>query len=167
MKTITFRPLRRIKKTGKITVSSYMQWRKAKTADYGKFTLNINDEYKAFPKDEFVYDHNGENLFWFNHTNPEILPKNIVTIDDIVRILGIDRRYLEGEEYKISQPIGKGFHWSVKGFDCDGVPIFSHYTTNYIATHYDDITKFEPLTVKQVVFWFGWFIYGLENAKLG
>ncbi len=48
--------------------------------------------------------------------------------------------------------------------DCNGTPIFSHLTADYIATHYKDVTQFEPLTVKQVVFWFGWFIYGLENS---
>ena len=42
MKTITFRPLRRIKKTGKIVVASYMQWRKVKTADYSKFKLVVD-----------------------------------------------------------------------------------------------------------------------------
>lgn len=166
MKQIIFRPLRRIKKTGKITVASYMQWRKVKTADYNKFILIVNDEYKTFPKEELVYSHNGENLFWYNYTDIEALPKNIVTIDDTARILGIDRSYLEGEEYKISQPIGRGFHYSVRGFDCDGVPVFSHNTTNYIATHHSDLTKFEPLTVGMVVKWFGWFLYQLENSKL-
>ncbi len=166
MKQIIFRPLRRIKRTGKITVASYMQWVKVKTSDYHKFQLIIDDEYKRLPKDELVYNHLGENLFWYNHSNPEVLPKNIVSVDDIVRILGVDKSDLDGEEYKISQPIGKGFHWSVRGFDCDGVPIFSHYTTNYLATHYSDLTKFEPLTVEMVVKWFGWFLYQLENSHL-
>jgi hypothetical protein len=166
MKIIKFRPLRKNKKTGKIIVASYMQWRKIKTADYNKFILEINDEYKSFQKDELVYDHKGENLFWYNHTDPEALQKNIVTVDDVVRVLGVDRNCLEGEEYKISQPIGKGFHWSVRGFDCDGVPVFSHNSTNYVATHYNDITKFEPLTVGMVTKWFGWFLYQLENSRL-
>ena len=73
MKTIKFRPLRRIKKTGKITVASYMQWRKVKTADYSQFKLIVNQEYKTFDKDELVYDHKGENLFW-RHYNPEEIP---------------------------------------------------------------------------------------------
>lgn len=166
MKTITFRPLRRIKKTGKITVASYMQWRKVKAADYNNFTLIVNEEYKTFPKDELVYDHNGENLFWYNHLNPDTLPKNIMTADSASKVLGVDRSIFDGEEYKISKPIGNGFHWSVRGFDCDGVPVFSHYTTNYLATHYENLSDFEPLTVEMVSMWFGWFLYQLNNASL-
>lgn len=166
MKRIIFRPLRKIKKTGKIAVASYMSWRKVKTADYSKFHLIIDDEYKFYQKDELVCNHKGENLFWYNHINPEILPKNIVTIDDIVRVLGIDKSYLEGEEYKISEPIGTGFHWSIRGFDCDGLPVFSHNTINYLATHYKDLTPFEPLTVGMVVKWYGWFIYQFKNSHL-
>ncbi len=166
MKQIIFKPLRRIKKTGTVCVASYPQWRAIKTADYKKFNLIINDGYKTFPKDELVCNHKGENLFWYNYVNPESLQKNIVTIDDVVRVLGIDRSYLEGEEYKISQPVTKGFHWAVRGFDCDGVPVFSHNTTNYLATHYSDMNQFEPLTVGMVVKWLGWFLYQLENSQL-
>src|SRR5688572_7137745 len=73
MRTIAFRPLRRIKKTGKITVASYMQWRKVMTADYSKFNLVVDNEYKLMPKDEYVYDHNGELLYFFNY-NPADVP---------------------------------------------------------------------------------------------
>ena len=72
----------------------------------------------------------------------------------------------EGEMYKFTEPLSNGFHWSVRGFDCDGVPVFSHYSTEYIATNYEDISVFEPLTVKMVTMWFGWFLYQLQNSNL-
>lgn len=50
MRTIKFRPLRVIKKTGKITVASYMQWRKVMTADYNQFNLIISDDHKKMAK---------------------------------------------------------------------------------------------------------------------
>lgn len=166
MKEIVFRPLRRVKKTGKVVVASYMQWRKVKTSDYNEFKLVVDNEYATFPPDEYVYDHKGEILFWFNHKNPEALPKNFVSIDDISRVLGIDKSELEGEAYKLTEPIGTGFHWSIHGFDCDGVPVFSHYSQSYVAKHFDNLEQFEPLTVGLVTKWFGWFIYQLENSRL-
>lgn len=81
MKTITFTPLRLIKKSGKITVSSYMQWRKIKSADYSQFILALNYSYKAFKDTDYVYNHKGEQLFWFNHKSPEEL--RFLTISDI------------------------------------------------------------------------------------
>lgn len=166
MKTIKFRPLRIIKKTGKITVASYMQWRKVVTADYSKFKLLINDEHKKLAKDEYVHNHKGEQLFWYNHKNPDELPKNYADIKSISKYFEIDEDYFSGEEYKLNEPLTKGFHWSVRGFDCDGVPTFSHYTTNYIATHYKDVTDFEPLTVEMVLRWYGWFLWQLDNSRL-
>lgn len=166
MKTITFRPLRRIKKTGKLTVASYMQWRKVKTADYNKFNLIIDNEYKRMPDDDFVYNHEGEQLFWFNHRSPEKLPKNYADYESIFRNLNIPRDEFEGEEWKLSEPLTQGFHYSVQGFDCDGVPVFSHNSADYIATHYKDLNQFEPLTVGLVKLWFGWFIYQLQNSDL-
>lgn len=165
MKEIIFRPLRRIKKTGKIAVASYMQWRKVKTADYSQFMLLLVNDIQRFPPDQIVCNHKGEELFWFNHANPELLPKNYVTIEQISELLGIPIEYLEGEQWKISEPIGTGFHWSIRGFDCDGVPVFSHYTAKYIAKFWDDITQFEPLTVKTVILWYGWFLWELKNVN--
>lgn len=60
-----FRPLRRIKKTGKIVVASYMGWRSVFTANYGKFNLTIDQQYLSFPDDEQVYSADGSLLFWF------------------------------------------------------------------------------------------------------
>jgi len=163
MKTIKFRPLRRVKKTGKITVASYMQWRKVQTADYFEFNLLLEPEYQSFNKDEFVYDHKGEQLFWYNHQNPDSLPKNYADIEMLRELVGDE---LDGELWKLSEPMGIGFASHVHGFDCDGVPVFSHYTANYIATHYKDVNVFEPLTVGLVVKWVGWFLYRLQNSRL-
>jgi hypothetical protein len=102
MKVVIFKPLRRIKKTGKITVASYMQWRKVKTSDYNNFSLIIDDEYKSFPKDEYVYDHKGENLFWYNFKNPQDVPKMNISIQSICERFGISTEHLEGEEWKIA-----------------------------------------------------------------
>ncbi len=154
MKKIIFRPLRRIKKTGKITVASYMQWRKVKTADYGKFILLINDEYKAFPKDELVFNHSGENLFW-RHYNPEEIPI-------------LNRYALSDGEQPAYPPMWKTDYgmYSAKGLDCDGVPAFSHGTSKEIYNSKADMKNFEPLTVEMVNWWFGWFLYQLENSHL-
>lgn len=154
MKTITFRPLRRIKKTGKITVASYMQWRKVKTADYSKFNLVANDEYKSFHKDELVYDHNGENLFW-RHYNPE----------DIPMLTGYELSDGEPPPYPPMWKTDFGMY-SAKGLDVDGVPTFSHGTANEIYNSRADLKEFEPLTVEIVRWWFGWFLYQLQNNNL-
>ncbi len=153
MKTITFRPLRRIKKTGKITVASYMQWRKVKTADYNKFVLIINEEYKALPKDEYVYDHNGENLFWRNF-NPEEIP--FITGHELV----------DGERPPYPPRWKTEYMVSARGLDCSGVPTFSHYTSDDIFNSGSDMTDFKPLTVEIVSWWFGWFLYQLKNNEL-
>lgn len=154
MKTITFKPLRRIKKTGKVTVASYMQWRKVKTADYNRFILIINDEYKTFSKDELVYDHNGENLFW-RHYNPEEIPL----------ITGYELSDGEIPPYPPQWKTEYGMY-SAKGLDCDGVPAFSHGTAKEIYNSKADMKDFEPLTVEIVSWWFGWFLYQLKNNKL-
>lgn len=153
MKTIIFRPLRRIKKTRKITVASYAQWRKVKTADYEKFNLIISNEYKTFPKDELVYDHNGENLFW-RHYNPEEIP-------------ALNQYFLNYMEQKEYPPMWKtDYMISAKGLDVDGVPTFSHQNASNIYNSKADMTDFEPLTVEMVNYWFGWFLYKLKNNEL-
>lgn len=168
MKGILFSPLRRIKKTGKISVYNYLLWRKVKTLSNHSvfFDMAINDEYKNFNDSEFVYNHKGEQLFWYDHKNPELLSRPYISIEQISDILKIDIEDLKGEEYKISHPIGSGFHWDVKGFDCDGVPVFSHNNADYIATHYENMDDFIPLTVGMVKLWFGWFLWQLDNVKI-
>lgn len=159
MKSITFRPLRRVKKTGKIVVAAYTQWNRVRTADYSAFSLVVDNEYAAMPADEFVYDHNGKQLFCCN-VEPDSLPVF---------------EYYEGISYVALRQlhtncaIDCGSHMTYLGpmFDCVGTPAFSHLTADDIATHhFADITAFEPLTIGMVVKWFGWFLYNLENSSL-
>ncbi len=176
MKTITFRPLRRIKKTGKITVASYMSWRNVKTADYNNFTLVINDEYKSFPKDEYVYDHNGERLFWRDF-DPEQIP-------ELPPYILRDEEYQFPRQWKsTSQSCFNEkqmyVNYSARGLDCDGVPTFSHgtekditrsnmynYTLEEVGEALNPMKDYELLTVGVVVKWFGWFLYQLQNSNL-
>lgn len=157
MKEIKFRPLRRIKKTGKITIASYMQWRKVKTADYNKFILIVDSEYKRFPRDEYVYDHNGEVLYWrdFNVEDIPVMPPIH------------DEEFVYPPSGWRADLGGNGYYWGVRGLDCDGVPTFSHHTADEVVTHhYKDVSEFQILTVGIVAKWFGWFLYQLNNSCL-
>src|SRR5690606_11615957 len=93
MKTIKFRPLRRIKKTGKITVASYMQWRNLMTADYREFNLILSEEHKAFPKDEYVYNHKGEVLFFFDYNPLDVPVFQHTFLTDIKTIMENNKSY--------------------------------------------------------------------------
>lgn len=173
MKEITFRPLRRNKKTGKILVASYMAWRKVMTADYNKFNLIINDEYKKFPKAEYVYRHDGELLYFLNYN-----PAEIAVYDSNAERI-IDEYWLD-KLHESKMP--HGIRWGSEGHvsysmpctDCDGIPIFSHLTTDYVSDYYcnpvggypEKIFDFNPLTVETVIKWFGWFLYQLNNSYL-
>lgn len=157
MKTITFRPLRRIKKTGKIAVASYMGWRKVKTADYGKFNLVIDNEYKDMPMGEYVHDHEGELLFFYAYNPADIPVFNSQLVDLEYIFATTDVRGFYGETAN---------HYSGNGIDCDGVPTFSHFSADYLGKHEYDVNKFEPLTVGMVVKWFGWFLLQLDNSYL-
>lgn len=140
MKTIIFRPLRRIKKTGKITVASYMQWRKVKTADYSKFNLIIDDEYKRLPSDELVYDNKGENLFW-RELDPEQLFARGLDCDGVPTFShGTQKNITIGNMYR--------------------------YTLEEVSEVLNPMKEYELLTVGIVVKWFGWFLYQLENNSL-
>jgi hypothetical protein len=160
MKTLIFRPLRRIKKTGKIVVASYPLWRKIKTADYNSFILVIDDEYKTLPADEYVYNHKGENLFWrdFDPEQISVLPPYILRGDDF------EYPYPWKSVLEFDGIIN--IHYSAPGLDCDGVPAFAHYTATDIFNGRSDMTNFEPLTVGMVRKWFWWFLYQLNNSKL-
>lgn len=169
MKTITFRPLRYNKKLGKIIVASYMQWRKVKTADYNVFSLIVNDEYNRYADTELVYNHKGEQLFW-NIKHPDDMP-----IFEGSGIVDFEEWMQKKEAFSATHESpyilrGKGSDAYITGsLDCDGVPTFSHKTANEISigyNSYDKINEFEPLTVKVVKDWFGWFLYQLQNSKL-
>lgn len=160
MKTITFRPLRRIKKTGKITVASYAQWRKVKTADYNKFRLIVDNEYKTMPKGEYVYNHEGEQLFFYAY-NPNDIP--IFNWSPVWDLETIRQNHIS---YGINWGGGNCINFHADGLDCDGVPTLSHYSADSIAEHYKNMNDFEPLTVQMVVKWFGWFLLQLDNSYL-
>lgn len=159
MKTITFRPLRKINKTGKIVVASYMQWRKIATADYDKFQLIVDDEYKRLPSDEFVYDHKGELLYWFTYN-----PGDIPVLDASPRFNYEAARKKYGK-FIIAHKDGYVAYF-VTGLDCNGVPAFSHYQQDRVARDFEDPNRFDPLTVGVVVKWFGWFLFNLNNSYL-
>ena len=163
MKTVVFRPLRRIKKTGKVAVASYMQWNKVRCANYSQFKLDVVPDYKLMDKDEFVYDHKGELLYHFNYNPWDVFVYNGSCIED-----GFDWDYMR-ETYK-DFSIDSGGEWISRywrGTDCNGTPTFSHLTTDGIANaEYRNVTQFEPLTVGYVIDWLGWFLYQLENSKL-
>lgn len=160
-KTIKFRPLRVIKKTGKITVASYMQWRRIKTADYNKFTLIIDESYKLLADDEFVYNHEGEQLFFYD------LKPDDIKIFVWNKIQGIDSQIQGEKNYAIDWGSGSNLNYNCRGLDCDGVPVFSHKDTHAVSqSSWEYIMQFEPLTVGVVKMWFGWFLYQLENSVL-
>lgn len=157
MRTIKFRPLRVIKKTGKITVASYMQWRSIKTADYNEFKLIIEESYKMLNDDDFVYRHDGKQLFFYGY-NPSEVP--VISGEQAK-----DALWKQGNNFIINRIDWWTFR--MDGTDCDGVPTFSHYDADYIVS--DDTrnyTLFEPITVKMVKMWFGWFLWQLDNSRL-
>ena len=160
MRTINFRLLRTVKKSKKIVVASYQQWRSIKTADYNNFILKIDESYKMFNDADFVYNHLGKQLFFYDFT-----PNDIIVNPNIPRSDDFDYLNFRDKNPYILLDNGYKTYWC-KGLDCDGVPTFSHFTTDYIATHISDITVFEPLTVSIVKMWFGWFLYQLDNSNL-
>lgn len=169
MRTIKFRPLRVIKKTGKIVVASYPQWRSIKTADYNNFALAINENYKQLNDDDFVYNHLGEQLFFYDY-NPGSVPiikRVILDVEDIEN--NPTPEWKTGNNFILQNSCLHGDDWfsyRMDGADCDGVPTLNFYTADYIATHSNNLHLFEPLTVGMVKMWFGWFLWQLDNSKL-
>lgn len=154
---ITFRPLRLNKKTGKIMVASYMQWNKVRVLNdyHSGAKVLIDQQYKSFPKNALVHNHKGETLFWRIDS-----PVDLPTLNYIPDF--------DWDKAREDNPLGfflQGQHNSthVGQLDCTMTPAFSHYTQKYIATHYDDMSLWEPLTVATVQKWFGWFLYNCEN----
>lgn len=176
MKTVNFKPLRRIKKTGKICVASYTGWRKVMTADYSKFNLIVDNEYKKFPKDEYVYNHKGDLLYFFIYN-----PADITVFDaNTERILNedwLEKLHESKKPYGIrwnALPDADGFPnhvmYRMNGADCSGVPTFSHWDEERITQedtwNYYGHEQFEPLTVGIVAKWYGWFLWQLQNSNL-
>lgn len=167
MRTIKFRPLRVIKKTGKITVASYMQWRSIKTADYNNFNLIIDESYKMLNDDDFVYNHNGKQLFFYGYNPgsvPIIIKRGFEDKQDLKWEVG--NNFIIQNKGTIYSP-EDWFTFRMDGTDCDGVPTFSHWDADYIMQdHTIKYTLFEPLTVGMVKMWFGWFLWQLDNSRL-
>lgn len=168
MREIMFRPLRRIKKTGQIVVASYPQWSKVMTADYTRFDLIINDEYKLMPDDEYVYNHKGELLYFLDY-NPADVP-----VFQYSRFMQLDAIRLEHKQYGIRWDADKHVNYNMAGADCQGTPTFTHFTQEYVSEYFcnsvggypERIFDFNPLTVKTVRMWFGWFLWQLNNSIL-
>lgn len=160
MKTVAFRPLRRVKKLNKIVVSSYSLWYRVMTADYHKFNLIIDEEYKTFPPDEFVYNNKGELLYWFN-VNPADIP--VYTYN---RLLDFDKIRAEHKWYGTLWEQGHHVNYMGPGLDAVGTPTFSHLTQERIADPYYNLDEIEVLTVATVRHWFGWFLLNLNNSYL-
>lgn len=160
MKTIIFRPIRIVKKTGKIVVASYSQWYSVKNADRDKLNLVIDPTYRELREDAPVYNHNGENLFWRDYDPEEIpifdspLPMTWDEIKEIYPRFAI--RY-----HPVLNP-----SFCAQGLDCDGTPTFSHGTIKHISNGYRDMSGFDLLTVGIVSKWFGWWLMNLRNATI-
>lgn len=164
MKTVEFRPLRVVKKLDKIVVASYTQWRNVMTADYNKFNLVINDEYKKMPSREYVHNHKGELLYYFDY-NPADVP-----IFDYSPVFDLDKIHRENKYYGILWSTGGHVNYHMPGADCDGVPSFTHWTEDRVTQkdcwNYYGGNSFAPLTVQTVTKWLGWFLWQLNNSYL-
>lgn len=145
-----------------------MQWRKVMTADYNKFNLIIDFEYKMLPKHEYVHDHEG-NLLYFYTYNPADVPVYDSNAERIIDEDWLTKLHESKQPFGIRWNICEPGHinYSMPGTDCGGVPTFSHCTQDYFADYYfATFNEFEPLTVDTVVKWFGWFLYQLNNSYL-
>lgn len=155
----------------KIIVASYPLWGKVRTADYGKFNLTVDDEYKQFAGEDFVYNHKGELLYFFPYNPADVMVFQQTVIDD--EDFDYDEARALHRDFIIHHDGGKyGSPWTsyfMRGTDCCGVPCFSHHSGDSIAERYGgyySMFDFEPLTVKMVRQWLGWFLYNLENSYL-
>jgi len=126
MKTVPFRPLRRVKKTGKIVVAGYAQWTQVRTADYSAFCLVVDQEYVGLPLDEHVYNHEGKPLFWRDF-NPEDIP--VYTPDELrVCEIEIGNLFRSAPHHGIRWKPDGSISYCVRDLDCQGTPTFSHLT---------------------------------------
>lgn len=136
---LKFRPLRKDKKSGKIIVASYDQWRKVFNSKL-KVVLVLDN----YDKSSFVYNHELKQLF-FPFENPSEIENTF--------------EYKEGD-IKIDLLNGRKWYMAT-GLDCDGIPAFTNYTTHDIIVSAgmgkyfkpEFINKFNPLTVQTVLNW--------------
>ena len=158
MKELKFRPLRKVK--DKIVVASYMQWRRAMTADYNKFNLLVDASYRLIDPQDHVRNHKGELLYFFRY-NPADVP-----VFQWNKFMDLERIRAEHKYYGILWNESNHVNYHMDGADCDGVPTFSHWTADYVADYWKDVISVHPLTVETVCKWFGWFLWQLNNSQL-
>lgn len=165
MKTIVFKPLRYIKKTKKVTVASYMQWRKVYTANKETTTIVFDSSFKDKPTNTLVYNHKGEPLFFYEVEKIK-LPK-LTYIQKFGRELEATKKKVDFSDYCISGfNEDNSIYFVTHYLDCDGVPTISHFTENCISGYSkEQKQKLEPLTVGMVMRWFDWFCLLVENSK--
>lgn len=169
MKTIVFRPLRFNKKAGKIIVASYMQWNKVRCGNYSKFNLIVKDDYEQMNKSDFVYNHEGKQLYHFGY-NPwdvyEYYGSCIAEGFDWDEMRRTYKDFILVSSFD-DKPY-KSYH--IRGADCAGTPTFTHYDEDRVTSddtwNYYGSDAFEPVTVDYVITWLGWFLYQLENSYL-
>lgn len=169
MKSITFRPLRRVKKTGKIVVASYMQWNKLRCANYSEFSLIVDSEYEQMNKSDFVYNHEGKQLYHFGY-NPWDVHEHYGSC--IAEGFSFDEMRSKYKDFILVSEFDGRPHKSyfIRGADCAGTPSFTHYDEDRVTSddtwNYYGADAFEPVTVGYVITWLGWFLYQLENSSL-
>jgi len=138
-----FSPLIRIKSTGKITVLSYMGWRKFYRMPFSEF--EINHEYKSFDVNEYVYNRKGEQLFFYDYRPSDIMPR----IDGDNTSIKWHHKYSD-----------ESIQYGCRGLDCDGIPTFNHHTIDQIANNsFEWMLQYEPLTVGIVIMWLDWIMH--------
>ena len=161
MQTIRFNPLKkRNRRYKKITVSPYLAWKAVMGADNQKFNLILSTEHELMNKDDYVYNHRGELLFFYGY-NPADVP-----VFQFTPLLNTDKIHKEHEHFGILWTPDGVVNYNMRGADCYGVPVFSHLTQDYIGSHYKNIDAFFPLTVGMVIKWYGFFLWNLRNASL-
>lgn len=158
-------------------MASYPLWNRVRTANYSEFNLIVDDEYKRLDNKAFVHDHKGELLYFFPYNPGEVMTFQRTVIDD--EDFDYDDARELHRDFIIHHDGGKyGSPWTsyfMRGTDCCGTPSFSRHSGDSVANRYTgewcervgySMNDFEPLTVKMVRQWLGWFLYQLENSHL-
>lgn len=143
-----------------------MQWNSLRCANYSsKFNLIVVNEYDRMKKDDFVYNHEGKQLYHFNY-NPWDVHVHYGSC------------IAEGFDWDEMRRIYKDFilygkehsSYHMRGADCAGTPTFTHYDEDYVtsddAWNYYGADAIEPVTVGYVITWLGWFLYQLDKSIL-
>src|SRR3954468_2058578 len=121
LRTVKFRPLRRIKKTGKVVVASYGSWSRVSTSNYNPFNLIIDPEYRSLPHDEYVYDSDGALLYFFPY-DPSDIPviKSSVARETLGEDWVSKWFAMNGWTRGVDWESGNGIDYSGAGIGCNG-----------------------------------------------